>query len=404
MVEADGRLQRVLAEGAGELLLLHGVGQLADKVAVLVDAELLGGFVEADVAAVAAGADLARVNRADVLGGQVFAAVHHVAVNGVGGDVRDDVTGVEGAVRGLHADGRAVFHEDFGREGVVEDRAAMLADGPVHRGRKLVRAIAGDIRGVYDVLVQHGCIEAELQVLRVHAHVAPVGGEDLLRLQRHLQCPQHDRGRVVRAFEEVRVLLHHDLGIRLPAGCGHSRVRLHDAVGQVEELLHRFPAARDVFLHLVDVGLLPEGHDRVDPLLALAVDDQPVGLGDLYPVHLRTVGIDQGADLFPRAGLADVAQLVQGGLKLEAAAPEARGKAAGQVVLLDQQGFVSAVARGRRCRQTAVARADDDDVILPVQFTYLLFLRSFRSPAGELQTGFCPQYNKHRWTRQARYL
>ena len=52
--------------------------------------------------------------------------------------------------------------------------------------------------------------------------------------------------------------------------------------------------------------------------------------------------------------------------------PEARGKAAGQVVLLDQQRLQPARARRGRRRQSAVARADDDDVVLPVQCTYLL--------------------------------
>ena len=287
-------------------------------------------------------------------------------------------------MRRLHADGSALLHQDLRGERVVQDRAASLADRPVHRDRELVRAVTRDIRGVHDVLVHQRRVKAELQILHVHAHVAPVGREDLLRLERHFQLAEHDRRGIVGALEEVRVLLHHDLRVGFPARRGHGGVGGHDAVRQIEELLHGFAAAGDVFLHLVDVGLLSEGHDRVDLLLALAVDDQPVGLREPDPVHLRAVGVDQRADLLARVRLADVAELVQGGLELEAAAAEARGEAAGQIVLLDQQRLEAAAARGRRRRQSAVAGADDDDVILPVQMPFLLifFIRFFSVPPG----------------------
>ena len=234
-------------------------------------------------------------------------------------------------------------------------------------------AVAGNVGGVHDVLVYQGGVEAELQILHIDAHVAPVGRQDLLRLERHVQLPEHDRRGVVGAFEEIGMLLHHDLGVRVAARGSHGGVGGHDAVRQIEEFLHGLAAPGNVFLHLVDVGLLPEGHDCVDPLFVLSGNDQAIGLRELHPVHLRPVGVDQRADLLAGVRHADVAELVQRRLELEAAAPEARGEAAGQVVLLDQQGLEAALARGRRRRQTAIACANDDDVVLFVQFACLLF-------------------------------
>ena len=90
-----------------------------------------------------------------------------------------------------------------------------------------------------------------------------------------------------------------------------------------------------------------------------------VGLGNAYPVDLvlHAQAAEEGADVAGFLGGAEVVQLVQAGLELEAASLEAGGKAAGQVVLFQQQAGIARLQHPNGCHQAAVACADDHHVI-----------------------------------------
>ena len=89
-------------------------------------------FNNADIAAIAPPADLSGVDSTNVIFRKAFAAVHHVAEHGVGGDVRNDMTGIESAMGRFHANGNSVLHQNLCGKCVIKDRAAVFPDRFVH--------------------------------------------------------------------------------------------------------------------------------------------------------------------------------------------------------------------------------------------------------------------------------
>ena len=134
-------------------------------------------------------------------------------------------------------------------------------------------------------------------------------------------------------------------------------------VRQGEEGGGRFTAAGDVALHLVDEILHAEGHGVV---LSGVEGDDPVGFGDRDEFYLVEDAqlLKKGVEVAAVAGGAEVAELVQRGLELEAAADEAGGEAAGEIVPFSEQHLLAGIRQRERRGQAAVARAYDYGIVM----------------------------------------
>ena len=90
-----------------------------------------------------------------------------------------------------------------------------------------------------------------------------------------------------------------------------------------------------------------------------------VGFRDTHPVDLvlHPQAAEKGADIAGFLGGAEVVQLVQAGLEFETAPLEAGGKAAGQVMLFQQQAGIARLKHPNGRHQAAVAGANDHHVI-----------------------------------------
>ena len=135
------------------------------------------------------------------------------------------------------------------------------------------------------------------------------------------------------------------------------------AFGELEEGGGGFAAAGDIALHLVDEVLYAEGHGVV---LAGAQGDSAVGLGDGHELYLVEDAelLEELIEVAAVAGGAHVAELVERGFKFEAPADKTCGKAAGEIVPLGEQDLFAGVHQRERRGETAVARADDNGVVV----------------------------------------
>ena len=190
----------------------------------------------------------------------------------------------------------------------------------------------------------------------------------------HLQRLEHLVDRVGRRAQVVRILLFEHFGVGLAAGGRQVVAGLEGLRAQIEEFLDRLAAAGDILLHLFD-EVLPSGRQgRVDRRLAVACDgDDAEIVRHLIPVDIQAELVHDGlAAVAGVVGGAEFAQLVQGGLELEAPSAEAGRDAAGQVVLLDEQGLFAGLRQTAGGRKSAVACADDYGIIFG-HTRYLLF-------------------------------
>ena len=290
--------------------------------------------------------------------------VQHLAENQVRGTVGDDVAGLDdGAVGELHAgDGPVVIGEDGRGLGMIPDIAAQFPDAGVHGQADLVGAHLGHPGVPGDVADDHRAVVQKAQPVAVHTQIAPVGIEDIPGRLGHFEGFQHLIHRVAARLDEVGEMGLHIVRIgvavhRVGVGLGVPHL-----VAELEEFRHGFAGARHILLHPVDEGLHAEGHLAV---IFLIGGDQVVGLGDADPVDLvlHPQLPEEGADITGFGGRTKVVELVQAGLELEAAPLEAGGKAAGQIVLFQQQAGIAPLQHTDGGGQTAVAGADDHHVI-----------------------------------------
>ena len=163
----------------------------------------------------------------------------------------------------------------------------------------------------------------------------------------------------------------HEVGV---LALEHRRVRVAAHLGEVghgpaalvrqgEEGGRGLAAAGDVGLHLVDEVLHAEGHGIV---LARVERDGPVSLGDRDEFYLVQDAelLKEGVEVAAAARGAEVAELVERGLELEAPSDEAGGEAAREIVPLREQHLFAGPRQRQRRYKPAVARADDYGVVV----------------------------------------
>lgn len=192
--------------------------------------------------------------------------------------------------------------------------------------------------------------------------VTPVGVEDILGLLGHLQGVQHLIDGVAARLDEIGEILLHIVGVGVAVDRVGVGLGIPHLVAQLEKFRDGFPGFRAVLHHLVNKGLLAEGHDTV---ILFIGGDEVVGLGDAHPVDLvlHAQVPEQGAHVAGLLGGAKVVELVQARFKFKAPPLEAGGKPAGQIVLFQQQTGVSSLQNADGGHQTAVACAYDHHVI-----------------------------------------
>ena len=235
-------------------------------------------------------------------------------------------------------------------------------DAGVQRQADLVGAHLGHPGVPGDVADDHGAVVQKAHAVAVHAQIAPVGVEDVLGFGGHPQGVQHFVHRVAAGLDEVGEGLLHVGGVgvavhRVGVGLGVPHL-----VAQGKEIRHGPAGPGHILLHLVDEGLLAEGHHAV---VFFVGGDEVIGLGDAHPVDL-VLHAQVAEQLAHIAGLfrrAEVVQFVQAGLKFKAPPLEAGGKAAGQVVLFHQQAGISRLQNADGGHQSTVACAYDHHVI-----------------------------------------
>ncbi len=202
-------------------------------------------------------------------------------------------------------------------------------------------------------------------MVAVHAQIAPVGGHDVLGKVWHFQRPEHPVHRIRRRAQEAAVLLLENLWVHLALGVGHVDAGGPGLLRQLEEVPHGPLAAGHQLLHLFDEVLLAAGQGGVQVTAVPGGGDDAEIVGHLEPAYVQPKVLLQhiadGRGVFLAAQLA---HLMQGRLKLEPAAPEAGGHAAGQVVPLDEQRFFAGLRQSAGRAEAAVAGPDHDRVVL----------------------------------------
>ena len=113
----------------------------------------------------------------------------------------------------------------------------------------------------------------------------------------------------------------------------------------------------------VDEGLDAAGHRDVHGAAVAVGGDAAEAVPHLDEIGLDAVSVHHVAQVAGIIRRAVVAQLVQGGVDLKAAAHEAGGGAAGEIVLLDQQGLQADKLTLQRRGHAGVAGADHDDIV-----------------------------------------
>ena len=220
--------------------------------------------------------------------------------------------------------------------------------------------------------MDHGRVMDKGQVLHIHAQIGPVDGQDILGLLRQLQRVKHLLGGVCAGAEHVGVFRLEHLGAGVTLGGGNVGDTVQHLLEQVEKRLHLGPAAGDIFLHGVNKGPDPGGHDHVHGRAVGISGNAAVAVRDLYPLKLDPIGIQNIPHIAGVIGRAVVADLVEGGFYLETASAKAGSCPAGQIVLLDQQGLFPRDLALERRRQSGIAGAYDDYIIFCHRFSPFL--------------------------------
>ena len=234
--------------------------------------------------------------------------------------------------------------------------------------------MVGDIRVAAHILVRHHHRAQRRHPVAVHPGIRPVAVDYIYRALRYFQRFQHRVGGVGDRAQEVREVLHHILGVRVPRCLADIHQRRRVLIAEGEEILHGFSAPGNVILHLVDVCLPPRRHGNIELIAVLIGCDVAVYVVNSVPRNVQPEGVFQ--QLPGLAGVllaAPVAQLVQCDLKLKAPAPEARGHSSRKIVLLDEQGLFPRLCKLARRAHTAVPGTDDNCVILLHDFSPFYF-------------------------------
>ena len=345
-------------------ILGGGVGRAGQEDGIIVDAQLLGRAVAAEVGGVHPAADFAAAG-----GGELFLALrhqllgHHAAVDDIRVDVGQRVGALHGAETGFHTAEPVAVKEELLCAAVEPDLAAQFPEALDHGSGELVGGVGQNVGTAGGVLVHHGGIVDEGQVLHVDAQVAPVDREDILALLGQFQRVKDLLGAVGAGFEHVGVGRAQNLGIRAAAGGGDVGDAVQHFLEEVEKLDHLLPGAGNIDLHLVDEGVDTGGHGHIHDAAVAVGGDAAEAVSHLDEVCFHAVGVHHGAQIAGVVRGAVVAELMQRGIDLEAASHKAGGRAAGQVVLLDEQGLSARQLTLQGCGHAGVAGAHNDDII-----------------------------------------
>ena len=346
------------------LVLLCGVGVTGEEDGVVLDAQLLCALVAAEVGGEHTAAHLSVAGSAELLltlGDKLLG--HHLTVDDVGVDVGKDVIAVDLSHVGLYAAETVAVEKELLGAAVEPHVAAQLTEALHHGGGQLVGGMGGDIGAAADVLMYHGGIVDEGQMLKVNTQIGPVSGQNVLALLGQLEGIENLLSGVGTGAEHIGIIGLKHLGVCLAGRCGDVGDTAENLVKELEKLHHLGAGAGDVLFHGVDEVIDAGGHGGIQQLAVGALGDYSEAVGAFAPVDLDTIGIQKISDVAGVFGRAEVAKLVEGGLNLKAASHKAGGSAAGQIVLLDEQGLLSRQLALQRRRQTGVTRAYDDYVI-----------------------------------------
>ena len=230
----------------------------------------------------------------------------------------------------------------------------------------------GHVRARQEVALGHQQVAGGVDGLQVGALVGPVGADDVLNLLGHFDGAHKIRRGHAHELAEKGIVAPQHLGVRSAAGrpqVGQTALQL-SCPFKVE--FQGLGAAGTLALHIGHEGLLAVGNGGVQRDVVALSDDGAESVGDGQPVHLNAQLVKEPAQLAALCALAEIRDLVQGGLKLEAAPHKASGGAADHIVLFDDQRFQAHHGRAAGRHGSAVAAAHDHQIVLISHGSFLL--------------------------------
>ena len=231
----------------------------------------------------------------------------------------------------------------------------LLLEFHAHLVGKAVRDIASA-----EVVRHQECIDRKGKGIHRIPDIDPVGCENLLDFVREFKG-RHDLFRgVPDRFHEIRVLQEH---LRL----AHRRhgEDVHGVVDPSHEQ-HKFvyfvSPARELRVDLIRHPAVARVQGDVDAVRRL---QETVGLRYGQPVNVDTHIVEERADLQAVLLRSDTHHLMQRSLDLDPVPDIARGEAAGQIVLFEDQDILDpSRLQLQRTGESCKARAHDDDIIV----------------------------------------
>ena len=211
--------------------------------------------------------------------------------------------------------------------------------------------------------MHHGCIVDKGQMLHVHAQIAPVGGQNVLTFLGQLQRVKHLFRAVSAGAEHVGIIRLQHLGVRVTLGGCDVGDAVQHLLEQVKERRHFLPGAGYILLHLVDEVFDSRGHRYIHGTAIGILGYDAETVLTLIPVQFYAVSVQNVANIAGVVLRTEVAQLVQRGLNLKASAYKASRRAAGHIVLFNQQSLPAGELTLQGRRQTGVASAYDHNII-----------------------------------------
>ena len=385
LVQADRRLHPRRFEGVEVFVGLLGIHVRADEVAVALDAQRLGRAVEPQVDDEGARPGLPGVGQLEGPFGNRRRRIDQAAVDQARRGVGEDEARPDPLARGgFDARHAALFREDLRDLDAVFGLPAQRPDPGVHGGGHPVGALLRDMGPPEEVVVQDQRPDREGEAVHREPDVAPVGVDQVEGGLGEAEGPRDLIHRVARRREKGGVLFRQDLAVGLSLHPSHVGDPVEDPLADLQVSFQRLAAPRDGLRDGFDEVFNPERDLEVHPFLR---EDQVVGLGDGDEFEIRLPLADEELpDESRLLGRTDVGELVERGLELEAAADEARGEAAGEVVLFEQQHADPFLGELQGGGQPPVSRPDDDAVVRGVEMGTAL-RGGAREREADLQVG-----------------
>ena len=256
-----------------------------------------------------------------------------------------------------------VFHQDLIHPGVEPRVSPELPDSGFDRRRELVRTVPGNVAAESDELGHHSGEYGEVQPAGRRAQIHPGRVEDRLRLLGHFERIGDPIDAVGGGLQEVGVLRGEDLPIGVAPRLAEVGQGIHDLHAQIDVVGDGFPRARNFLLDGVDVVLHAVAQGDVQLFTGIG-HDHAKGFRYLHPVQVDAeLILEKRPHATLVVGRSHVGDQVHGGLELESSPHEAAGKAARNIVLLQEQHLHVLGRQLRRGSEATVSRADHDAVV-----------------------------------------